>query len=146
LLDAFLAAKLGDGNLSTQTFNNDTDFFIGTGDNIYYDTPNDPQAKSIAELRQKWHEQFVQPRYRDLFAAVPTYWEIDDHDYRIDDGDNSGDHAPSVALAQRMMLEQLPYAPMGDTTTKTYRTHRVSKDLQIWFVPCLLLLSYDLEV
>ena len=32
------------------------------------------------------------------------------------------------------MREQLPYAPMGDTTTKTYRTHRVSKDLQIWFV------------
>ena len=110
------------------------DFLVGTGDNVYYDTPKEPRAQSIAELRQKWHEQFVQPRYRDLFAAVPTYWEIDDHDYRIDDGDNSGDHAPSVALAQRMMLEQLPYAPMGDTTTKTYRTHRVSKDLQIWFV------------
>jgi alkaline phosphatase D len=110
------------------------DFLVGTGDNVYYDTPQKPRAQSIAELRQKWHEQFVQPRYRDLFAAVPTYWEIDDHDYRIDDGDNSGDHAPSVALAQRMMREQLPYAPMGDTTTKTYRTHRVSKDLQIWFV------------
>ena len=110
------------------------DFFVGTGDNVYYDTPKEPRAQSIAELRQKWHEQFVQPRYRDLFAVVPTYWEIDDHDYRIDDGDNSGDHEPSVALAQRMMREQLPYAPMGDTTTKTYRTHRVSKDLQIWFV------------
>jgi alkaline phosphatase/alkaline phosphatase D len=110
------------------------DFLVGTGDNVYYDTPKEPRAQSIAELRQKWHEQFVQPRYRDLFAVVPTYWEIDDHDYRIDDGDNSGDHEPSVALAQRMMREQLPYAPMGDTTTKTYRTHRVSKDLQIWFV------------
>jgi len=110
------------------------DFLVGTGDNVYYDTPKDPRAETLPELRQKWHEQFVQPRYRDLFAKVPTYWEIDDHDYRIDDGDNSGDHAPSVALAQRMMREQLPYAPMGDTTTKTYRTHRVSKDLQIWFV------------
>ena len=110
------------------------DFLVGTGDNVYYDTPKDPRAETIPELRQKWHEQFVQPRYRDLFAKVPTYWEIDDHDYRIDDGDNSGDHDPSVEVAQQMMYEQLPYAPAGDTTTKTYRTHRVSKDLQIWFV------------
>ena len=110
------------------------DFFVGTGDNVYYDTPKDPRAETISELRQKWHEQFVQPRYRDLFAKVPTYWEVDDHDYRIDDGDNSGDHDPSVEVAQQMMYEQLPYAPAGDTTTKTYRTHRVSKDLQIWFV------------
>ena len=110
------------------------DFLVGTGDNVYYDTPKDPRAETIPELRQKWHEQFVQPRYRDLFAKVPTYWEIDDHDYRIDDGDNSGDHDPSVEVAQQMMYEQLPYAPAGDTTTKTYRTHRVSRDLQIWFV------------
>lgn len=110
------------------------DFLVGTGDNVYYDTPDNPRAETITELRQKWHEQFVQPRYRDLFAAVPTYWEIDDHDYRIDDGDNSGDYAPSPELAQRLMREQLPYAPMGDSKSKTYRTHRVSKDLQIWFV------------
>ena len=110
------------------------DFFVGTGDNVYYDTPKEPRSQTAAEMRQKWHEQFAQPRYRDLFARVPTYWEVDDHDYRIDDGDNSGDHAPSPALAQRILLEQLPYAPMGDSDTPTYRTHRVSKDLQVWFV------------
>ena len=110
------------------------DFFVGTGDNVYYDTPKDPRAKTVSELRQKWHEQFVQPRYRSLFASVPTYWEIDDHDYRKDDCDNSGDYAPSVQVAKRLMLEQLPYGPMNDTNTKTYRTYRVSRDLQIWFV------------
>jgi len=109
------------------------DFLVGTGDNVYYDTPDKPRAETIPELRQKWHEQFVQPRYRDLFAAVPTYWEIDDHDYRIDDGDNTGDHKPSSAEGRQMMLEQLPVAPMDDKDAKTYRTHRVSKDLQIWF-------------
>lgn len=108
------------------------DFFIGTGDNVYYDTPDNPRAETIPELRQKWHEQFVQPRYRDLFAAVPTYWEIDDHDYRIDDGDNTGNHRPSPDEGRQMMLEQLPVAPMDDKNAKTYRTHRVSKDLQIW--------------
>ncbi|MDA0591399.1 MAG: sulfatase-like hydrolase/transferase [Planctomycetota bacterium] len=111
-------------------------FFVGTGDNVYYDTPpgDEHRAQHVPELRQKWHEQFVQPRYRNLFAAVPTYWMIDDHDYRIDDGDNTGDHLPSPETGLRMMLEQLPYGPADrDKETKTYRTHRVSKDLQVWF-------------
>jgi len=109
------------------------DFFVGTGDNVYYDTPKKPRAETIPQLRQKWHEQFVQPRYRDLFAAVPTYWMIDDHDYRIDDSDNTGDYAPSPKVGRRMMLEQLPVAPAeaDDDEVKTYRTHRISSDLQI---------------
>lgn len=109
------------------------DFFVGTGDNVYYDTPKSPRAETITEMRQKWHEQFVQPRYRDLFAAVPTYWMIDDHDYRIDDGDNSGDYRPTPAEGRRMMLEQLPLAAAEDANAKTYRTHQVTRDLQVWF-------------
>ncbi|NQV23919.1 MAG: alkaline phosphatase D family protein, partial [Rhodopirellula sp.] len=109
-------------------------FFVGTGDNIYYDTPKKPRAETLPQMRQKWHEQFVQPRYRQLFAKVPTYWMIDDHDYRIDDCDNSGDYLPSPETGLRIMLEQLPYGPAGQgTDTKTYRTHRVNKDLQVWF-------------
>ncbi len=108
------------------------DFFVGTGDNVYYDTPDKPRAETIPEMRRKWHEQFVQPRFLDLFAAVPTYWEIDDHDYRVDDGDNTGDHHPTPEEGRRIMLEQLPVAPMEDKDAKTYRTHRVSKELQIW--------------
>lgn len=109
------------------------DFFVGTGDNVYYDTPDKPRAETVPQLRQKWHEQFVQPRYRDLFSRVPTYWMIDDHDYRIDDGDNSGDYDPTPAVGRRMMLEQLPLAAHEDQDVLTYRTHRVSRDVQIWF-------------
>ena len=108
-------------------------FFVGTGDNVYYDTPDKFRAQTITELRQKWHEQFVQPRYLDLFAKVPTYWEIDDHDYRIDDCDNTGDYDPTPAVGRQMMLEQLPVAAAGDSQAKTYRTHRVNRDLQVWF-------------
>lgn len=108
------------------------DFFVGTGDNVYYDTPKEPRAETIEQMRQKWHEQFVQPRYRDLFAKVPTYWEVDDHDYRIDDGDNSGDYKPTVEDGRRVMLEQLPYSDLYRKDVKTYRTHRVNRDLQIW--------------
>ena len=110
------------------------DFFVGTGDNVYYDTPSNPRAETISELRKKWHEQFVQPRYHDLFAETPTYWMIDDHDYRINDSDNSGDYEPSPELAQRIMLEQLPYSEMGALNPLTYRTHRISRDLQIWLL------------
>jgi len=110
------------------------DFFVGTGDNVYYDTPDNPRAETVPELRLKWHEQFSQQRFKDLFAEVPTYWEIDDHDYRIDDGDNSGDHLPTPETARKMMLEQLPVAEQNDANAKTYRTYRVSKDLQVWFV------------
>ena len=109
-------------------------FFVGTGDNIYYDTPKKPRAETVPQMRQKWHEQFVQPRYKKLFAKVPTYWMIDDHDYRIDDGDNSGDYLPSPETGLRIMLEQLPYGAMvNGPKTNTYRTHRVNKDLQVWF-------------
>jgi arylsulfatase A-like enzyme/phosphodiesterase/alkaline phosphatase D-like protein len=107
-------------------------FFVGTGDNVYYDTPTNPRAQAIPELRRKWHEQFVQPRYRDFFAVVPTYWEIDDHDYRLDDCDNTGDYDPSPEVGRTMMLQQLPVAPADAEDPKTYRTHRVSGDLQIW--------------
>jgi alkaline phosphatase D len=108
------------------------DFFVGTGDNVYYDTPTNPRAETLSELRRKWHEQFVQPRFRDLFAAVPTYWEIDDHDYRVDDCDNTGDYLPSPETGRRLMLEQLPVTAANAAEAKTYRTHRVSRDLQIW--------------
>lgn len=108
-------------------------FFVGTGDNVYYDTPDNPRAETVPQLRQKWYEQFVQSRYREMFAVVPTFWMVDDHDYRMDDCDNTGDYLPTPETGRRLMLEQLPIAPSGRQDAKTYRTHRVSKDLQIWF-------------
>ena len=109
------------------------DFFVGTGDNVYYDSPDRKRAETPAEMRLKWHEQFSLKRYIDLFAEVPTYWEIDDHDYRINDGDNSGDYLPSSETGRRIMLEQLPIAAHEDTEALTYRTVRASKNLQVWF-------------
>ncbi|WP_310821127.1 alkaline phosphatase D family protein [Stratiformator vulcanicus] len=108
------------------------DFFVGTGDNVYYDTPTKPRAKTKEEMRAKWHQQFAQPRYRGLFASVPTYWEVDDHDYRYNDSDNTGSKEPSPELGKEVLLEQLPIVPDDDPDAKTYRTHRVGKDLQIW--------------
>ncbi len=108
------------------------DFLIGTGDNVYYDSPRKGRATTVLEMRRKWHQQFVQSRYHDLFAVVPTYWEVDDHDFRVDDCDLSGDYAPSPRVARDVLLEQLPFAPANEANPKTFRTHRVSRDLQIW--------------
>ncbi len=106
--------------------------FIGTGDNVYYDTPDNPRAETVAQMRAKWHQQFRQPRYIDLFANVPTMWEVDDHDYRLDDSDNSGLYRPLPEVGRAVLLEQLPYAIHERPAARTYRTRRINRDLQIW--------------
>ncbi len=107
-------------------------FFVGTGDNVYYDVPLPTSARTPAAMRQKWHEQFVQPRYVEMFAEIPTYWEKDDHDYRYNDCDNTSDLEPSVELGAAIFREQVPIVDPTDSNAVTYRTHRVSRDLQVW--------------
>ena len=109
-------------------------FFVGTGDNVYYDAPFSEFERTQSFLRRKWHQQFVQPRFIDLFASVPTYWEKDDHDYRFNDSDNTVELEPdpSPELGRATFLEQVPVVDPNDPDPRTYRTHRVSRDLQIW--------------
>lgn len=127
------------------------DFFVGTGDNVYYDHPADSRARTRAELRAKWHEQFVQQRFIKLFRQVPTYWEKDDHDHRFNDSDPHtpvlGYHAwaedkknpelaqqPSNVLGIEIFREQVPVVDPLEKETVTYRTHRISRELQIWLM------------
>jgi alkaline phosphatase/alkaline phosphatase D len=109
-------------------------FVVATGDNVYYDTPVKGRAQTQAELRKKWHEQFVQKRFIDLFATTPTYWEKDDHDFRFDDADNTQPEVPpSPLLGRHTFLEQVPIGG-SDELPRTFRTFRVGKDLQFWLV------------
>jgi alkaline phosphatase/alkaline phosphatase D len=93
-------------------------------------------------MRKKWHEQFAQQRYHDLFAEVPTYWEKDDHDLRYDDCDSTDTPRsldtrlplPTFGEGQRLFREQLPLGDPDDPTVRPYRTHRVSMDMQIWLL------------
>ncbi len=106
------------------------DFFVGTGDIVYYDHPL-RVAKTVPQLRQCWHEQFRFPRMIEFFRRVPTYWSKDDHDFRYNESDNSTDGLPLPKTGIDMFREQLPMLAV-DSDKPTYRTHRVSKDLQIW--------------
>ena len=109
-------------------------FAVFTGDTVYYDTPKKGRAKTLPELRAKWHAQFAQPRFRDLLANVPVFHMKDDHDFRVDDSDNSGDYAPSPELGIETFREQVPVVPPSDDETPTYRTVRCGKELQLWLV------------
>lgn len=112
----------------------DPDFFVGTGDNVYYDHPWKGRATDAPSMRKKWHEQFVQPRFVELFGQVASYWEKDDHDHRFNDNDNTGEQEPSSALGITIFREQLPVVDPTEVGALTYRTHRVSRDLQIWLL------------
>lgn len=108
------------------------DYFVGTGDNVYYDHPVKTRAKTKTAMRRKWHEQFSQPRFRKLFRSLPTYWEKDDHDFRYNDSDNRPGKLPSAELGKTIFLEQLPVVDLINPSAKTYRTFRINRDLQIW--------------
>ncbi len=108
------------------------DFFIGTGDIVYYDNILHGPAKTLPQLRECWHEEFRFPRLIDFFARTPAYWSKDDHDFRFNDGDNSGDALPLPETGIEVFREQMPIHAAGDRSSPTYRTHRVSKHLQIW--------------
>lgn len=107
-------------------------FFVGTGDIVYYDNILNGPARTVAELRECWHEQFRFPRLVDFFARTATYWSKDDHDFRFNESDNETTDLPLPATGIAMFREQMPIHPAGDLTSPTYRTHRVTRDLQIW--------------
>jgi alkaline phosphatase/alkaline phosphatase D len=110
------------------------DFFIGAGDIVYYDFPKDSPAQTVPQLRKKWHEQFRFPRLISFFGSRGTYWMKDDHDFRFDDADLAGNQLPSVTTGKDLFREQMPIHTAGDTKSPNYRTHRISRDLQIWFL------------
>lgn len=109
------------------------DFFIGTGDIVYYDHPAKPAAQSLPELRKKWHEQFRFPRLVEFLSRTPAYWSKDDHDFRFNDADLRGEKLPQPATGIDIFREQMPVLDSWDRETPTYRTHRVHQHLQLWF-------------
>jgi len=113
------------------------DFFIANGDVVYYDKPSsDPTmwARTKEEMRAKWHRYFSMPRNREMCMEVPVYYLKDDHDHRYNDCDTTGDRAPSSRLGIEVFREQVPVVDPADPDDPTYRTHRMGKDLQLWFM------------
>jgi alkaline phosphatase D len=101
------------------------DFFVHTGDILYYDKA--PLAKTVPEARAKWNLMFAYHGNRAFHQQVTSYFMKDDHDTLKNDcwpGQTYGDLTFQQGL--EIFREQVP---MGE---KTYRTYRWGRDVQIW--------------
>jgi len=101
------------------------DFFVHTGDILYYDKA--PLCKNEAQARAKWNLMFAYGHNQKFHRYVSSYFMKDDHDTLKNDswpGQTYGDLTFYQGLA--IFREQVP---MGE---KTYRTIRWGKDVQIW--------------
>ncbi|RKY08550.1 MAG: alkaline phosphatase [Planctomycetota bacterium] len=108
----------------------DPDFFVHTGDILYYDKL--AKAKSLPLARRHWWRMYSLPTNVEFHRQVASYFMKDDHDTWKNDcwptmkGKDMGDF--TFKQGQAVFLEQVP---MGE---KTWRTYRWGKDLQIWLV------------
>ena len=110
------------------------DFWISNGDNVYYDHPRDHPATTREELRAKWHRQFAMPRLRAVADRLPVYFLKDDHDYRFNDADTTGEAPPPHPLGVDVFREQVPVVDPADPEAETYRTYRVNGLVQLWML------------
>jgi alkaline phosphatase/alkaline phosphatase D len=109
------------------------DFFIGTGDIVYYDNELNGPAQTLTELRQCWHEQFRFERLKSVFNNTASYWSKDDHDFRFNDSDLLTSRLPLPQIGIELFREQMPIHPFDDSKAPTYRTHRLNRYVQLWF-------------
>ena len=75
-----------------------------------------------------------QPRLLNTLAQAGGYYLKDDHDFRYNDADLTGDRPPSVETGIRIFREQTPIVDPEAENAVTYRTRRVSRELQLWFM------------
>jgi len=105
----------------------DPNFFVHTGDILYYDD----WAKNLALARWGWSQMYSLPTNVDFHRQVPTYFMKDDHDTWLNDAWPTqqsrfmGDF--TFAQGQAVFDEQVQIA--GE---QIYRTFRWGQDLQIW--------------
>ncbi|MBK1831243.1 alkaline phosphatase D family protein [Verrucomicrobiaceae bacterium R5-34] len=101
------------------------DFFVHTGDILYYDKV--PLSQTPAEARAKWGLIFAYGHNQKFHRHVSSYFMKDDHDTLKNDswpGQTYGELTFDQGL--EIFREQVP---MGE---KTYRTVRWGRDVQIW--------------
>jgi alkaline phosphatase D len=108
--------------------NLDPQFFVHTGDIIYYDQ----LAKNVDLARWHWQRMYSWPTNVEFHRHVASYFMKDDHDTWVNDcwptmvTPYMGDF--TFRQGQAIFREQVPMSK------KTYRTFRWGKDLQVWLV------------
>ena len=106
----------------------DPDFFVHTGDIVYYDQ----LGKTRALARYHWQRTYSLPTNVDFHKHVSSYFIKDDHDTWQNDCWPSMKNGKMFQFTFQQGLalfrEQVPMSNL------TYRTRRWGRDLQIWMV------------
>ncbi len=116
------------------------DFWIGNGDNVYYDKSPESPATNPKDMRMHWHRLFSMADFNAMLSHTATFWMMDDHDYRFNDCDTSMNDAlgnpllPGTKIAEEVFREQVPLDAEKAKSKLSYRTHRLNKDVQIWML------------
>ncbi|HXI00694.1 MAG TPA: alkaline phosphatase D family protein [Sphingobacteriaceae bacterium] len=105
------------------------DFFVQTGDYVYYDKPG-PLATNSAKARHKWHAMDAWPALVDFYKKTPAYFLKDDHDLLADDANPKSAPYGDLKFNDGLKIWH-ENVPLRD---KPYRTFRWGKDLQVWMV------------
>ncbi len=104
------------------------DFFVHTGDVVYYDKPN-PDARDVGTARLHWHRMYRLEFQRRFHREVPAYFLKDDHDTLKNDCWPGQKHGGlSFQRGVELFREQ---TPSGDLP---YRRARWGKHLEVWFL------------
>jgi alkaline phosphatase D len=111
-----------------QMQNLDPNFFVHTGDILYYDQ----LAKTPALANWHWQRIYSLGSAVEFHKNVASYFMKDDHDTLVNDSWPTMETTFMGDLTFERGLEIFrEQVPMGD---RTYRTVRWGKDLQIWLV------------
>ncbi len=105
------------------------DFFVQTGDYVYYDKPG-PLSKDLEAARHKWHAMDSWPSLVDFHAKAPMYMIKDDHDLLKDDISDKSALYGNLSYADGLKIWRENVPLKGEP----YRTFRWGKDLQIWLL------------
>jgi alkaline phosphatase D len=105
------------------------DFFVHTGDYVYYDKPG-PLGNTIEKARHQWHAMNSWPSLADFFSNVPIYMLKDDHDLLRDDAYPTSPDYGQLSFKDGLKIWR-ENAPVKDSP---YRTFRWGKHVQIWLV------------
>ncbi len=105
------------------------DFFIHTGDYVYYDKPG-PLATTIEKARHQWHAMDSWPALADFYKNTPVYLLKDDHDLLRDDAYPSSPDYGELTFTDGLKIWR-ENAPLRD---KPYRTFRWGRHLQVWLM------------
>ncbi|MDG2128599.1 MAG: alkaline phosphatase D family protein [Fuerstiella sp.] len=115
-------------NIYPEMLKLDPNFFVHTGDIVYYDR----LAKTLALARYHWQRMYSWPTNVQFHRQVSSYFIKDDHDTLVDDCwptmQTPYMHEFTFRQGLQVFREQVPME------THTWRTRRWGRHLQIWMV------------